>query len=891
MKVNQSICVVACLAGMACFPALGQQYLIKTVAGGAPPVSPIVGYQASIGDPPRVAVDASGKVYFGSLSSVFAVDRSGILTRVAGTGRRGYSGDGGPATSAQLGVPNGIVADTSGNLYVSDPASNTVRRISASGIISTYAGNGSAGFSGDGGMATLAQLDGPNGLALDAAGNLYIADKNNNRIRVVSTDGGIATIAGNGAAGFWGDEGTARDAALNNPEGVALDAAGNLYIADTLNNRVRRVTADGTIKTFAGVGHGNVFGDNGPAVAAGLVLPTGVAVDRLGKVYISDFGNSRIRVVSPPGIISTVAGDANGAPLIGDQNAISAALNGPTGVAVDSQGNVYFTEGSIGSGTGLAEGDFRVWKVTADGVLNVLAGTGLASYSGDGGSSATAQLDNPSSVALDTAGNLYIADTRNHRIRKVTPAGIISTVAGSGVKGFSGDRGAAVGAQLNSPQGIAVDPNGNLLIADTGNSRIRRVTPEGTIDTIAGNGNSSYYGDGTGALQASVNHPQGIAVDGEGTVYIADTVDNAVRKIGSDGIITTLAGMGPPGFAGDGGPATRALLNAPTGVAVDSDGNVYIADSRNQRIRKVTPDGTITSVAVSIANPHSVATDRAGNVFVAAAGDHRVWMIARNRNPAPIAGTGECCYTGDGGPALSAQLFEPAGIAADPDGNVYVSDRSANAVRVLLPLVSTAPNLVSVVNGASNVSGPVTPGEVVVLYGTGLGPVQLTQGDGGTTVLFNGIPGKTLYSSALQVSAVAPASVTGPTVQIWVQYQNLATPALALPVADLAPALFTLDGSGRGQAAAQNFDASANSAGRPSGGILSLFATGLAPNTPLQVLVGGKPATVLSQSLVSAVLKITVQLPLGVQGGAVPVVIQSGSASSQDGVTIAIAGN
>ncbi|PWU09852.1 MAG: hypothetical protein C5B51_05375, partial [Terriglobia bacterium] len=263
-----------------------------------------------------------------------------------------------------------------------------------------------------------------------------------------------------------------------------------------------------------------------------------------------------------------------------------------------------------------------------------------------------------------------------------------------------------------------------------------------------------------------------------------------------------------------------------------------------------------------------------------------------SRNIAAIAGTGECCYAGDGGLALSARLDDPAGLAVDSSGNVYISDASSNAVRVLLPISSSAPALLSVVNGASNVSGPIAPGEIVVLYGSGLGPVQLNQSDSsGTTVLFNGRPGTILYSSASQVSAVAPVSLTGSSVQIWVQYQNLATPVITLPIVTVSPALFTLDGSGKGQAAAINFDGSPNSASRPSGGIISLFATGVSTSTQLQVIAGGKAATVLTQDLVSSAVKITVQLPSGVQGAAIPVSIQAGNTASPDGVTIAIGGN
>ncbi|MBV9506118.1 MAG: hypothetical protein JO323_14055, partial [Acidobacteriia bacterium] len=316
------------LAGM---PVLAQPYVITTVAGGAPPASGIQATQASIGDPPRVSVDASGNVYFGALHCVFRVNSSGVLIRIAGTARSGYTGDGGSALNAQLESPDGIAVDSAGNVYIADQGTNSVRKVAADGTISTYAGTGTAGFSGDGGPAIGAQLNQPGGLAVDGPGNLYIADTANNRIRVVSPDGHIATVAGNGAAGYSGDASGARDAALNGPEDITVDSSGSLYIADTQNYRIRVVTPNGIINTLAGVGNGNVFGDNAPAISAGLILPTAVALDRSGNLYIADFGNSRIRVVAVTGMISTVAGNGDGAPLTGSQGALSARLSGPTG--------------------------------------------------------------------------------------------------------------------------------------------------------------------------------------------------------------------------------------------------------------------------------------------------------------------------------------------------------------------------------------------------------------------------------------------------------------------------------------------------------------------------------------------------------------------------------
>ena len=886
---------------LAAGPSLAQHYAIATVAGGALPASSLPAAKASIGDPPRVAVDSAGNVYFGSLHAVFEVDSSGALIRIAGTGRVGYSGDGGPALNAQLQTPAGIAVDTSGNVYVADLDANAVRRISPDGSISTYAGNGTAGYSGDGGPATVAQLQTPDGLALDAAGNLYIADRNNHAIRVVFPNGSIRTAAGNGSPGFSGDGGAAAGAQLNTPEGIALDTSGNLYIADTANDRIRMAAPGGTITTVAGTGNGNELGDGGPALAAGLILPTGVAVDRAGNLYIADFGDSRIRVVSG-GQITTVAGSSQGAPLADNQNATSVLLNGPTGVAVDASGNVYFTEGSIGSGSGLAQGDCRVWKVSPDSVLTVVAGNGVASYSGDGGPAASAQLQTPTGVATDAAGNIYIADTGNHRVRQITPAGVIRTIAGTGEPGFSGDFGPAASALLNSPTGVAVSLSGLLVIADSGNSRVRLISPDGTIQTLIGNGNASYYGDGMGSLQASLNHPQGITVSPKGEVYVADTLNNAIRKRAADGLVSTIAGTGLAGFSGDGGAATSAMLSGPTGVSVDAAGNVYVVDVGNQRLRKITTDGVISTVAASLANPNSVATDASGNVFVTSGGDRRVLMIFPDGQPAPIAGTGDCCYSGDGGPAINAALDGPWGLAVDaPSGNVYVADAASNALRALIPS-GTVPNLANVVNGASNMSAPIAPGEVVVLFGAGLGPDQLVLGPpdsgqyptqlAGTTVLFNDTPGFLVYASGLQVAAIVPASISsGANVQVAVQYRDLATPSVTLPVASVSPGVFTLDGSGKGQAAATNSDGSVNSAVHPAVGSINLYATGFGPTSPLQVTIGGRNATPVSVEVTSGISIVTVPLPAGVQGGAVPVVLEADGVSSQAGVTVAISSN
>jgi sugar lactone lactonase YvrE len=339
----------------------------------------------------------------------------------------------------------------------------------AHGIITTVAGNGTAGYTGDAGPATGAELNYPIGVAVDASGNLYIADAGNNRVCKADRAGVITTVAGNGVPGYTGDAGPANGAELNYPMGVAVDASGNLYIADTKNNRVRMVDRAGIITTVAGTG-AQGSSSNGPAISAELNQPTGVAVDKAGNLYIADNQNFCIRKVDTRGSITTVAGNG--------------------------------TEG----------------------------------YGGDGGPATGAELDYPTGVAVDKAGNLYIADARNNRIRKVDARGIITTVAGNGIQGYGGDGGAATSSELNYPADVVFDASGNLYIADDGNNRIRKVDARGIITTVAGNGIQGYGGDGGAATGAELNYPAGVAFDASGNLYIADIKSNRIRKVAGAGL-------------------------------------------------------------------------------------------------------------------------------------------------------------------------------------------------------------------------------------------------------------------------------------------------------------------------------------------------------------------
>jgi uncharacterized protein (TIGR03437 family) len=671
--------------------------VITTVAGstwlfrgdGGPATSAPLSFVAG------VAVDATGAVFEADWGNCLVVKilPSGILRAVAGNGICGYSGDGGPATAASLYGPWDMAVDAAGNLYIADSANQRIRKVSPAGIITTVAGDGRADSSGDGGPATAASLT-PCGVAADAAGNLYIAENHNHRIRKVTAAGTITTVAGSGQAGYSGDGGPATSAWLEGPEGVAVDAAGNLYIADGGNSRIRKVTPSGTITTVAGNGRDGYSGDGGLATAASLGYPSDVAVDAAGNLYIADTSNSRVRKVAPTGTITTVAGNGQQSYSGDGGPATAASLSQPRGVAVDAAGNLYIADGV----------NERIRKVTPAGTITTLAGNGAYKFSGDGGAAAGASLNFPTGVAVDAAGNLYISD--GNRIRKVYVAGTITTVAGNGQAGYSGDGGPATAASLDGPMGLAVDAAGNLYIANTGNQRIRKVTPAGTITTVAGNGQAGYSGDDGPATVASLNYPFGVAVDAAGNLYIAEASNSRIRKVTPAGTITTVAGNGQWGYSGDGGPATAASLKAPSGVAVDAAGNLYIAEELNQRIRKVAPAGTITTVAgngiqsfsgdggpataASLSYPCGVAADAAGNIYVADNGNQRIRKVAPAGTITTAAGNGRQGYSGDGGPATAASLWSPSGVAVDAAGNLYITDGGNDRIRKVL---ATPPSL------------------------------------------------------------------------------------------------------------------------------------------------------------------------------------------------------
>ena len=660
------------------------------------------------------AIDTSGNLYVADSGNhmVFKITAAGTLTIVAGNGTAGLSGDGGPATSAQLNYPAGVAVDSAFNVYIADRANYRIRKVSG-GIITTVAGSGSptsacCGYAGDGGPAILGQLWNPTGVAVDTSGNLYIADKDNHSVRKVDTSGTITTVAGNGAYGSTGDGGPATSALLNQPNGVAVDAGGNLYIADSANNRIRKITS-GTITTVAGTGSGGSSGDGGPATAARLNYPTGVAFDTGGNMYIADQNNNRVRMVSSAGgAISTLAGNGPRG-FAGDAGPASgASLNVPNSVAVDSLGVVYIADTN----------NYRIRKISA-GVITTFGGNGLYRFGGDSGPATSAQLSSPRGIARDSAGNLYIADLYNHRVRKVAAGGTVTTIAGTGVYGYSGDGGPATAAMLAYPSGVAVDSAGNVYIADQDNNRVRVVSPGGTITTFAGSGTCCTLGDGGPATAAWLSGPRQVFLDGAGNLYISDTGNHRIRKV-TAGTISTLAGAGTAGYSGDGGAAASAQLSSPTGVSLDSAGNLYIADQGNRAVRKVDSGGTITSLAgagtwgcsgdgiaantASLTNVWGVMADSSGNVYFADENCHRVRKVTPSGVMMTVAGTGTGAFGGDGGAAIRAQLWYPQGLWVDSTGNVYIADTTNHRIRLVGNAVSAPDFSLSVTPSSQSVA-------------------------------------------------------------------------------------------------------------------------------------------------------------------------------------------
>ena len=589
-------------------------------------------------------------------------------------------GDGKQAVSVALTLVDGITTDPDGNVYISHRSQNRIRKLNSNGIITTIAGNGIAAFSGDGGNALDASLNFPAGLVFDR-GNLYIADRNNHRIRKIDINGIITTVAGIGVPGCCHDNGPAIDASLNFPSDVDIDLEGNLFISDRSNNRIRKVNINGIISTIAGLGKPGFGGDFGPADKALLKYPFGISLDNKGSLFIADRGNNRVRKIDQQGVITTIAGD--GTHFFGGDYgpANQSSLAFPTDVVVDLSGTIYIAD----------RNNNRVRKIDQLGVITTLMGLGQNEFNGDNEIAAETTLHLPFALALNGEDSLLVVDRNHFRIREVKlQSSQVETVAGNGKFLFKGDGGPGGGATLEAPSGIAVDSKGNVLFADRLHQRVRKVGDDGIIDTVIGNGKQGNEGNAGPSIEATLHLPEVLIVDPEDNIYLTQRSGNGwiIRKSNHDGIITHFAGNGMQGNTGDGGPAIEASFHTITDIAADESGNIYIADSINRNIRKVDRQGTISTIykdSLDIlgteVHPNGIVIDKAGNIFFSDSGSSKVYKISTSGDITLIAGTGDFDDHGDKGLALNAGLRSPGGLAIGPDGSLYIAEQTTHRIR------------------------------------------------------------------------------------------------------------------------------------------------------------------------------------------------------------------
>lgn len=687
-------------------------YYITTLAGQASKGGlDGPGKTALFNNPYCVIFDRAGDLLVADTynHTIRRITKEGMVSTLAGlSGGRGYAD--GTGAEARFAYPSGLAVDDAGSIYVSDARNSVIRRISPAGLVTTFAGTAGESGSADG-TGSDARFNTPFGLAWSASGYLYVADSGNQTIRRISPDGQVTTWAG--SSGMQGAaDGVGSDARFSNPNGLSTDAIGNLYVADAFNHTIRRITPDGVVTTLAGSAESWGSSD-GIGSAARFNLPFGVSVDPTGNVYVSD-GNNTIRKITPAGVVTTVAGTANEMGW-DDGTGSEARFNAPWSVAANGMGTIFVAD-SYNS---------TIRAISTTGVVTTLAGT-AASRGSDDGIGSAARFNRPTGVTVDANGTIYVSDSNNNTIRRITPTGEVTTLAGtpntitrdpvtSEYHGNYAD-GSGPAARFHSPLGIATDGNGNLYVADNLNHLIRHITPSGVVTTLAGK--AGIYGSTDGAGQeARFFQPADLVVDNAGTVYVADGRNFTIRRISPSGTVTTLAGSAQHQGSVD-GVGSNARFNYPSGLALDSDGNVIVADTYNQTIRKVTPDGVVTTIAGQAGNPgstdgtgteallnypSSIAVDHNNNIFVVGL-NHTFRRITPEGVVTTLAGKAGSEASSQDGVGNSVRFFSPAGVALNKTGFAYITDSFNNTIRqgqlAEAPVTITQPQSLSVARGA-----------------------------------------------------------------------------------------------------------------------------------------------------------------------------------------------
>jgi sugar lactone lactonase YvrE len=694
--------LLSALVLVGALPTYSQSLVFSTVAGDAGQGSADgLRDNARFVNPSGVAADGVGNLYVADTANhtIRKITSSGIVTTLAGSA--GVSGSAnGTGIGAQFNQPQGVAVDSSGNVYVADTGNHTIRKLTVAGAVSTLAGLAGSTGSADGAGGS-ARFYEPEGVAVDSTGNVYVADTWNHTIRKITAGGTVSTLAG--LAGTYGtNDGTGGSARFYEPQGVAVDSAGVVYVADTGNQTIRKIASGGAVSTFAG--SAGIYGSvDGTGAAARFYGPAGVSVDSARNVYVADYLNQTVRKITSGGVVSTLAGLAGSYGNV-DSSGGGARFWGPVAVAVSGTNAVTVYVADSANGT--------IRQITGGGAVSSIAGSASTGSADSSGSAARFYW--PSAAALDSAGNVYVADTQNGTVRKMTAAGVVSTLAGFAGSSGTND-GAGSNARFYGPQGVVAGSAGVVYVADTVNATIRKVTAGGAVTTFAGAAGSPGIADGTGSA-ARFYGPQGLALDSAGTLYVADTWNHTIRKVTAAGVVSTLAGL-PGSYGCSDGTGSNVGTNVarfycPAAVAVDGAKNVYVADYFNHTIRRITPAGVVSTLAglpgvwgsadgmnsaARFNLPAAIAVDAAVNIYVLDSGNQtirKLSLVGTNWVVSTVGGAPGVSGANDG-VASAARFTYPAGLAMDAAGNLFIADRGNNTIRAGALEIGGAPAIVS----------------------------------------------------------------------------------------------------------------------------------------------------------------------------------------------------